>query len=81
METFSTREAARRLGIGASTLSRYIAQGKVPAPKAIRIGGRPVHLWTVQQIERVRTMLPKIENGRHLRYQKLREAKSIRKRT
>jgi hypothetical protein len=77
MPTFSTREAAKQLGITAATLSRYIAAKKVPAPKAITTGGITVHLWTERAIERVRKLLPKIKNGRKLRYKKLRKKESI----
>ncbi len=58
------------LGIGSSTLSRYIVDGKVPAPKAVQIGGMSIHLWTEREIERVRKLLPKIEDGRTTRHQK-----------
>jgi hypothetical protein len=70
MSTFSTREAAKRLGLDATTLSRYIAAKKVPPPKVVTTGGITVHLWTRQDIERVRKLLPKIKNGRKLRYKK-----------
>ena len=58
------------LGIGSSTLARYIAAGKIPAPKAVQIGGMTAHLWTSREIERVRKLLPKIEDGRTTRHQK-----------
>jgi hypothetical protein len=70
MSTFSTRNAAKQLGLDATTLSRYIAAKKVPAPKVVTTGGITVHLWTRQDIERVRKLLPKIKNGRKLRYRK-----------
>jgi hypothetical protein len=73
MATFSTRDAARDLGIDVSTLSRYIAAKKVPAPKTITTGGITVHIWTHRDIERVRRLLPKIKNGRKLRYKKVRQ--------
>lgn len=73
MDTFSTRQAAKMLGIGVSTLSRYIAAGKVPAPRTVQLGGLIVHAWTEREIERARKLIPKIQNGRHLRYQKQRE--------
>lgn len=72
MATFSTRDAAKQLGVTATTLSRYIATKKVPAPKTISTGGITVHLWTRRDIERVRKLLPKIKNGRKVRYKKLR---------
>jgi excisionase family DNA binding protein len=75
MDTFSTRQAAKVLGIGLSTLSRYIAAGKIPAPRTVQLGGLTVHAWTEREIERARKLIPKIQNGRHLRYQKQRKEK------
>ena len=68
MSTFSPREVAKLLGVDATTLSRYIAAKKVPVPKAVTTGGITVHLWTRRDIERARKLLPKIQNGRKLRY-------------
>jgi predicted DNA-binding transcriptional regulator AlpA len=73
MERLSTREAAKRLGIDQSTLSIYVAVGKVPAPKTVTVGRRVVHMWTEEEVEAIRTLLPKITNGRKTRYQKLRD--------
>lgn len=70
METFSTREAARRLGLDVATLSRYITAKKVPTPKLVQVGKVRLHMWTAADIERVRQILPKIANGRKTRYQK-----------
>jgi predicted DNA-binding transcriptional regulator AlpA len=70
---FTTRQAAKKLGIGAKTLSNYIAVKKVPAPKIITVGSYVVHSWTLAEIEHVRQLLPKIANGRKTRYSKLRE--------
>jgi excisionase family DNA binding protein len=38
MSYFSTQQAAKKLGIGVTTLDRYIEAKKVPAPKPKRIG-------------------------------------------
>lgn len=70
MLTFSTRQAAKKLGLDATTLSRYVAAKKVPAPKTVQLGGIYVHAWSERDIARVRTLLPKIKNGRKLRYKK-----------
>ncbi len=51
-------------------LSRYIALGKVPAPTVVALGRFKVHVWTESQIEHVRSLLPKIANGRKTRHQK-----------
>ncbi len=73
MNRLSTREAAKKLGISYDTLANYIEVGKVPAPEIARVGKRVIHMWTEEEIEHVRQLLPKIANGRKTRYQKLRE--------
>src|SRR6476660_7780337 len=70
MSTYSTRDAAKKLGIDMSTLSRYITLKKVPEPKSVTSGGMTIHLWTEAEIEHVRQLLPKIANGRKTRYKK-----------
>ena len=77
MSNFSTRQAAKKLGISHSALAHYIATGKVPAPKSVTSGGTTVHLWSEKEIERVREILPKIANGRKTRWKK--EKKQTRK--
>lgn len=79
MTTFSTREAARKLGITQASLSRYVAAKKVPTPKAITSGRMTLHLWTAQEIEHVRKLLPKIANGRKTRWQRQREKEKEKK--
>ena len=51
-----------------STLSRYISLGKVPEPKSVTSGGMTIHLWSEEEIENIRKLLPKIANGRKTRY-------------
>jgi predicted site-specific integrase-resolvase len=75
METFSTNQAARKLGIDPMTLSRYIKAGKVPAPKIFEVSGSSLHAWTEEEIESVRKLLPKIANGRKTRYKKKQKKK------
>jgi predicted DNA-binding transcriptional regulator AlpA len=76
MAHFSTREAAKKLGLSHTTLARYIETGKVPTPKTVLTSNTVVHLWTQEEIENVRKLLPKIANGRKTRYQKQRQKKS-----
>jgi excisionase family DNA binding protein len=73
MATFSTRDAAKQLGLDVSTLSRYISAKKIPAPRTLTTGGITVHIWTQRDIERVRKLLPTLKNGRKLRYKRIRE--------
>jgi hypothetical protein len=73
MQTYSTLQAAKKLGITDVALGRYVKLGKIPSPQTVRVGARNVHIWTDADIEHVRKLLPKIANGRKTRYQKLRE--------
>jgi hypothetical protein len=73
MARYSTRQAAKKLGLSHDALATYIRVGKVPAPESVQYGERVVHIWTDDEIEHVRKLLPKIANGRKTRYQKLRE--------
>ena len=70
MNRYSTSDAARKLGIHPDTLAHYIEAGKVPAPEIVHVGRKIIHMWTEQDIEHVRQLLPKIANGRKTRYQK-----------
>jgi len=73
--TFSTRQVAKKLGLGIATLTRYIMAKKVPAPKTTKVGDLRMRIWNEKDIERVRKLLPKIKNGRKLRYKKSRRKK------
>jgi len=73
MRNYSSSQAAKKLGIPYPTLVHYIRVGKIPKPKSFTSGGTTVHVWSEEDIERVRKLLPKIVNGRKTRYQKLRE--------
>jgi len=70
MTSYSTREAARKLGLQGATLARYIASGKLPSPEVVITGKTTTHRWTEGDIEKVRQLLPKIANGRKTRYKK-----------
>jgi DNA-binding transcriptional MerR regulator len=67
---YSTRQAAKRLRISHATLARYVENGKVPTPQMVATGRTTTHIWTDEDIEHVRQLLPKIANGRKTRYQK-----------
>lgn len=59
MRRFSTSEAAKMLGLHRPHLQRAIAQGRVPAPRLLRVGGVKVRLWTRKDVERARKALKK----------------------
>jgi predicted DNA-binding transcriptional regulator AlpA len=68
MKGLSTREAAKRLGISFTSMNRYIAENKIPVPPLIEIGSTSARLWTDDDVEKVRVVLPKIANGRKTRH-------------
>jgi hypothetical protein len=70
MNAYSTRQAAKKLGISFTSLNRYIAENSVPAPPIQVVGVSRVREWTEDDIERVREILPKIANGRKTRHKK-----------
>jgi predicted DNA-binding transcriptional regulator AlpA len=70
MDKYSTRSAAKELGISFMSLMRYIKAKKIPAPPAVKVGGSIVRAWTRDEIEQVCKLLPKIANGRKTRHQK-----------
>jgi hypothetical protein len=71
---YSTREAAKIIGISWGTLNKFIALKQIPLPPLTRVGGVRVRLWSDTDIARVREVLPKIQNGRKIRWGKQREA-------
>lgn len=73
MLNYTSREAARKLGITPAALSKYIKAKKVPTPKTVQLGRLKVQSWTEEEVEHLRQLLPKIANGRKTRYQKHRK--------
>lgn len=63
-----------------ATLTRYIQAGKVPAPETTMVGGMRIRLWSEDDIQKVRALLPKIANGRKTRYHKKTKPQPKRKR-
>jgi DNA-binding transcriptional MerR regulator len=72
---YSTGEAAKKIGVSLITLKRYIAAKKIPLPPP-RVGGVRVRLWSEEDIQNVRQLLPNIANGRKTRYKKKQSAVS-----
>jgi hypothetical protein len=70
MPNYSTREAAKKLGLALSSLTKYITLKQIPVPPLTRVGGVRVRLWNDTDIHRVQQFLPRIANGRKTRYQK-----------
>ena len=70
MKQYSTREAAKKLGLDVKSIQRYIKAGKITPPPLQVLGGGKFRVWTDEEIEHVRQLLPKIANGRKTRYKK-----------
>lgn len=68
MSGYSTREAAKKLGISWPTLNKFIGLKQIPMPPVTRVGGVRVRLWSDDDIAKVREVLPKIQNGRKTRH-------------
>jgi predicted DNA-binding transcriptional regulator AlpA len=79
MNGLSSREAAKKLGLSFTSLNRYIAAKKIPLPPLVRVGGVRVRLWSDKDIADVRALLPKLKNGRKLRYKKKSSKKTSKK--
>ena len=79
MTKYSSAEAAKKLGLSPSGLSKHIRLGKIPAPEVVKTGDAVVHAWTDEDIERARAMLPKIANGRKTRHRKRKTIQARRK--
>jgi excisionase family DNA binding protein len=64
MKTYSTREAAKMLGVSMMTLHRHVVAGKLKVPPVQNIGGTTFRSWTARDVERVRKQLSRIVDGR-----------------
>ena len=53
---YTTSEAAGRVGISLPTLQRWIAAGKVRAPKPTLIGAVGYRLWSANDIDRLKAV-------------------------
>jgi excisionase family DNA binding protein len=54
MKRYSTRQAARKLGVGQPSLYRWIREGHVRPPRKQKWGGLFVRWWTERDLARVR---------------------------
>jgi hypothetical protein len=61
---FSTREAAKKLGVTILTLQRHVSAETVDAPALQKVGGVSVRLWTARDIGKARKVLAAVKPGR-----------------
>ncbi len=72
MNQYSTVKAAKELGISVMTLHRYMRAKKIPVPMLRYISGVRIRLWSEEDLQRVRELMPKLPDGRKTRWQKQR---------
>ena len=75
MKTYSTVRVAKMVGIGWSTLHRWIVEGNVKAPKVESLEGFKIRRWTDQDIAEVRRYKAEHYWGRGGRKKQKKEAK------
>ena len=63
-KTYSTGEAAARIGVSRQTLQSWIASGSVKAPKPVEVGRVTVRLWTDADIKKTRKFKGTLKGGR-----------------
>jgi transposase len=64
MKGFSTREAAKKLGVTILTLQRHVSAKTVDAPPLQKVGGVSIRLWTASDIAKARKVLSVVRPGR-----------------
>jgi DNA-binding transcriptional MerR regulator len=64
--TYSTGEAARKIGVSRQTLQAWIAK-EIMRPKTIGVGGTTVRLWTDADIQKGRKFKGTLKPGRKVK--------------
>jgi excisionase family DNA binding protein len=63
MSPLSTLEVAKAIGVHKATLERWLASGKLRAPKELRVGQKAFRDWTKTDIERAKRLKGKEKRG------------------
>ena len=54
MNTYSTADVARRIGVHKMTLLKWLWANKIPEPPHQTIGGQDIRLWSDSDLEQAR---------------------------
>jgi predicted site-specific integrase-resolvase len=54
MQSYSTVQVAKTVGVDKKTLLRWLWAGKISEPKHYTNGGQDVRIWTERDLQRVR---------------------------
>ena len=64
MQTFSTPQAAKLIGVHWVTLRRWLAEGKIRPSVAVPMDGRTLWRWTKADVDRARRFKATQKPGR-----------------
>ena len=64
MKSYSTREAASKLGVALVTLQGHVKKRTFAVPRLVKVGGISIRLWTDRDLKVARKALSKIKPGR-----------------
>jgi excisionase family DNA binding protein len=62
-KTYTTGQAARRIGVSRQTLQTWIASGTIDAPKLIGVGNATLRLWTKADIAKAKKFKGTLPRG------------------
>ena len=62
-DAHSTAEAAKLIGISKSSLLRWLADGTIPEPKRVKVGGIEWRIWSKADIARARKLKATMRPG------------------
>jgi excisionase family DNA binding protein len=62
-KTYTTAEAAAKIGVSRQTLHAWIESGQVAAPKSIAVGKNSVRFWTQAHIDEARKFKGTLKPG------------------
>jgi excisionase family DNA binding protein len=74
MTGYSTREAAKLLGVSMVTINRYIVAGTIPVPPLTKVGGVTVRLWSEKDVAKARAIVSAFTDGRRTRHRKAKKS-------
>jgi DNA-binding transcriptional MerR regulator len=66
-KTYSTGEAAKKIGISRQTLQAWIDNDAIQTPKLEKVGRIAIRLWTDADIERARKFKGTLKPGRKVK--------------
>ena len=64
LKTYSTGDAAKKIGVSRQTLQAWIDKNSFPTPKLQKVGRVTIRLWTNLDIEQARRFKGTLKPGR-----------------